>query len=507
MVAPLAVPRRTRFATLRGLACGLVLAAGLSTIAGGGSSAGPSHPDSQPLPRAPHVAAEAGAAPAAAHPWAPVAAPVVGPGPGPAKALVKATGGSREPPPYAPGGDDLLSVGDPPPHPPALVRLEPNSTLDRSLGALGSAAGGASFWPAPRQATLARPAVHPGGTPHLMLWLDRTRVGVGERAVLHIAAIGATDCRGEGELSGMVQLGTRIVVRPKAAGQHRLGVSCQGAGGRVEKAVTLIVPLPVAASSLENRRRIDFDPTRLPSVRQLGGAVLDVLEHDATEDVLAVGDFFQEGRQAVFVTGGSNHDMAATPSGAAANAYFLALDDAAHWVDRSAELLPNPGERFSCSGPSQAITADFNLDGKPDIYVACQGAPAASPSPADAPPGCCRQILFLSQSDGLYRRVETAFTLQAAQAEAADVDGDGLIDIVTIDTAAPNVRALLLLGRGDGTFAAGSTHLLMQTGAAGVQLQVLEGRLAIALAGTSAPTRAAAGGQIKRPLKTPRHGL
>ena len=152
-----------------------------------------------------------------------------------------------------------------------------------------------------------------------------------------------------------------------------------------------------------------------------------------------------------------------------------------------------------------SITADFNLDGKPDIYVACQGVPAASPSPADAPPGGCRQVLFLSQVDGPYRRVETAFTLQAPQAEAADVDGDGLIDIVTIDTTAPSERALLLLGRGDGTFTAGSTHLLLQAGAAGVQLQVEAGRLAIT--GASAPTRAAADGQIKRPLAAPRHGL
>ncbi len=87
------------------------------------------------------------------------------------------------------------------------------------------------------------------------------------------------------------------------------------------------------------------------------------------------------------------------------------------------------------------------------------------------------------------------------------MDGDGLVDIVTIDNTAASERALLLLGRGDGTFAAGSTHLLLQAGAAGVQLQVQAGRLAIALAGASAPTGTAADGQIKRPLKAPRHGL
>ncbi len=400
MFAQPAAPNRSRRAALRGLACGLVLAAGLSTLAGGGGADYPLQQDSQPLRRALHAPAEVGAALMAAQVAAPMAALVVGSGAGPAKALVKAAGGPREPPPYAPGGDDVLSVGETPPHPPAPVRPEPTATTDRSLGAPGSAAGGGWFWPVPGQATAAHPAQRPGGTPHLLLWLDRTRVAVGERAVLHIAAIGATDCRGEGELLGMVQLGTRIVVRPTAPGPHQLGVSCQGAGNRVEKAVTLIVPLPVAVSSLENRQRLDFDPARLPSFRQLGSATLDVLENDATENLWAVGDFFQEGRQAVFVTGGSNRDLARAPSGAAANAYFLARAEAGHWVDRSAELLPNPGERFTCSGPSQAITADFNLDGKPDVYVACQSVPPVLPTPratnADALPGCCRQVLFLS---------------------------------------------------------------------------------------------------------------
>lgn len=511
------VPRRSRTAALRGLACGLVLAAGLSTLAGGGGAADPPQHDAQPLPGAPHAAGAAdaagaaGAASTAAQLAAPIVVSVDGTGAGPAKALVKATNGPREPPPYAPGGDDVLSVGETPPLLPALGRPEPAATIDRSPGAPGSTAGGGSFGPAPGQASAARAALQPGGTPHLMLWLDRTRVAVGERAVLHIAAIGATDCRGKAELQGMVQLGTRIVVRPTAPGPHRLGVSCLGAGTRVEKTVTLIVPLPVAASSLENRQRIDFDPTRLPSVRQLGSATLDVLEHDATENLLAAGDFFQEGRQAVFVTGGSDRDLAGRPSGATANVYFLARDEAGRWVDRSAELLPNPGERFTCSDPSQAITADFNLDGKPDVYVACQGVPPILPTPRPAPaealPGCCRQVLFLSQFDGTYRRVETAFTLQAAQAEAMDVDGDGLVDIVTIDNTAAGVRALLLLGRGDGTFAAGSPHLLLQAGAAGVRLQVLEGRLAIALAGASAPTGAATDGPVKRALNAPRHGL
>ena len=152
-------PRRPRAAALRGLACGLVLAAGLSTLAGREGAVDPSQHGSQPLRRAPQAADEAGAEMTAAQPAAPIIVSVVGTGAGVAKALIKAAGGPREPPPYAPGGDDVLSVGETPPLLPALGRPEPAATIDGSLGAPGSAAGGGSFWQAPGQASAARPAL------------------------------------------------------------------------------------------------------------------------------------------------------------------------------------------------------------------------------------------------------------------------------------------------------------------------------------------------------------
>ena len=453
------ITRLPRATALRGLACGLALAAGLSTLAGSGAADRQADLAIQPSLLGLYMGfaagavtvtspgATSGATPSAAATSASIAAqsaPYSSADTSAAKKIVMGTDRSREPPPYAPGGDDILNVGEAAPQLARLVSIEPATAGEPGLGARSAAATNAVSNPT-------------GGIPSLMLWLDRTRVALGERVVLHVAAIGAGECKGAGELQGVPDVGTRVVVRPTAPGPHRLAVSCAGEGGHVERAVTLIVPLPVLATSLENQQQIDFDPARLPSVRQLGNSTLEVIETDSSEDLQAPGDFFQEGRSAVFVTGGGTSGAATGATDTTASAYFLARDESGRWVDRTAELLPNPGDRRTCSGPGQAITADFNLDGKPDVYVACQGVPAL---PGEAPGGCCRQVLFLSQHDGRYRRVETAFSIQARQAEAGDVDGDGLIDIVTIDTTASAARPLLLLGRGDGTFLLGGAHLL-----------------------------------------------
>ncbi len=240
-----------------------------------------------------------------------------------------------------------------------------------------------------------------------MLWLDGQRSAVGEPRVLHISTLGATECAGQRPLPAALPVNGRLMLQPMAPGRHRLDVSCRGAGGPVVRSISLAVPLPVLATSYQNRQPMQTDA-----------------------QVQTAGDFFQEGRWALF-TVRSNVDGTALAS-------FLAQDEQGRWTDRSTELLIGPQERRTCADPRQAITADFNRDGKPDVYLACNGASAAS-----------HQTLFLSQPDGTYRKLETPFGLRSSQAEAGDLDGDGHIDVITIDTS--SARALVLWGRGDGT--------------------------------------------------------
>lgn len=287
-------------------------------------------------------------------------------------------------------------------------------------------------------------AAPPGrGAPSLMLWLDRPRAAVGEPVVLHLVTLGDAQCQGLGLLSGLQPVAGRIVVRAASAGRHQLAVRCVGAGGSVERSVVLVVPLPVLATSQLNRVMTDpagADSATLPTPGQLSQLGLSV------DSVHTSGDFFQEGRHALL--------LATVAANGATSLHFLARDEQGTWRDRSSELLGDD-ERLGCRGQAQAITADFNQDGKPDVFLACH-VPAASSGLLAAP--CCQQIVLLSQPDGRYRRAETAYAVWAAQIEAADIAGNGGIDILAFDAnhtpELPQLPRPLLLGRGDGSFAA-----------------------------------------------------
>ncbi len=168
-------------------------------------------------------------------------------------------------------------------------------------------------------------------------------------------------------------------------------------------------PVPVLGTSWHNR--------------QLAAAL--PLPDSSADRPITAGDFFQEGQLALFtVVAAADGSMAAA---------FLARVDAGLWADRSAELLADAGDRRLCASPRQALTADLNRDGRPDVYVVCSNA---------------SHVAFVSHPDGGYRRLDTGFSAWATHAEAADVDGDGDIDVFTVEAA----RAQVLWGRGDGSF-------------------------------------------------------
>ena len=70
------------------------------------------------------------------------------------------------------------------------------------------------------------------------------------------------------------------------------------------------------------------------------------------------------------------------------------------------------------------------------MLVVCQGAAGERP------------VLFVSQTDGRYRRLETGIALQSAQAEALDVDGDGWTDLLATDSVSG--QTLWLRGQAPG---------------------------------------------------------
>jgi hypothetical protein len=95
-----------------------------------------------------------------------------------------------------------------------------------------------------------------------------------------------------------------------------------------------------------------------------------------------------------------------------------------------------------------AVSADFDNDGWPDIYVACDTAPS---------------LLYRNNHDGTFREIgtpagcafdENGVALSGMGAAVADYDGDGWLDIVRTNYS--DQLTTLYRNNGDGTFHDGS---------------------------------------------------
>ena len=231
---------------------------------------------------------------------------------------------------------------------------------------------------------------------------------------------------------------------------------------------TKIVPIAVFGTSYENKNSIKFDQTQVPGVRNLGIPKVYNDELDSNERSITFGDFLQEGKHSAFVSSmrtTNKHGIANLPD-APGVAYFLSQDAHGVWRDRTSELLKTKADRETCISASYSITADFNNDGKPDVYIACSGADNDFHNFGFSMTELIKikssnQILFLSQSNGTYKRTEVPFNIYAHQAAAADINGDGNVDIVTINVFGNSIfpdsnsgvdSVTVLLGNGDGTF-------------------------------------------------------
>jgi hypothetical protein len=184
-----------------------------------------------------------------------------------------------------------------------------------------------------------------------------------------------------------------------------------GGGGGVSTEVTnpsnsspvLPPPKTVAGTSYGNKHEIVLDSPQVTALAASDGRTV------------TFGDFFQEGEYSAFVA----VDVSGTKE-----ARFLKKVGAL-WVDYTNVLLPNLSTRTICTDIAQAITADFNGDGKPDVFAVCGMSTASS------------QYIFMSQLGSVQytRQLITgsdgvAVPLQAWGAAAADIDGDSDIDIV-----------------------------------------------------------------------------
>ncbi|MFO1327708.1 MAG: VCBS repeat-containing protein [Rubrivivax sp.] len=268
--------------------------------------------------------------------------------------------------------------------------------------------------------------------------------------------------------------------------------------GRMQEFV--LPPLPVLPTSYENKNAIPFDRTQVQNFSMLGIAQ-DPDEIFENPRSLAFADFFQDGRYAAFVNVNRHRNvwnLGQKIPDSPNKAYFLAQDASGRWVDRTSELLPDGPERDTCISASYSIVADFNNDGKPDVYVACNGLDVDLKDSFSVERKrevyLSHQVLFLSRPDGRYRRVDVPFNIYGHQAHAGDVNGDGFVDVVTAnsaDFAGNDITPFVLLGRGDGTFVRSNAYIPSSIydltgrsdGIWGIGLIPIDGRLDLVLGG------------------------
>lgn len=300
--------------------------------------------------------------------------------------------------------------------------------------------------------------------PTVNISLSAAKVAVNAPLTITWSSTDSTSCVGSDALPVAQPVNGSASVTQTAGGQFTYTITCTGAGGSATATATAVVPMKVFATSYENKNSIPFDTTAVPTLRALGIAKVVSGEQDSIDRSIAFGDFFQEGKYSAFVMA-SNSDGAYGPNlpgDIPGVGYFLRQDANGHWVDRSSELLKTTGDRMGCISPSYTAVADFNNDGKPDIYIACTGLDFAIPNATpqqNQDAGRSFQVLYVSQPDGSYKstKIEEASPLYGHKAVALDINGDGSIDIVTtdfIDPRQPNGcgAPYVLLGHGNGTF-------------------------------------------------------
>ncbi len=198
------------------------------------------------------------------------------------------------------------------------------------------------------------------------------------------------------------------------------------------------LPLPpLSTSSYNNFKQVGLTPQSLPAGRS------------GVSTIRAYGNFFQYGRLDLF-TATLTYWPPTTPATATPSIFEFWRKQSDGTFVKDSQMLPTPN---GCIHPRKAIVADFNNDGRPDIFIACHGFDAA-PFPGE------RNKVILSQPNGTYLMQDASPDVGFFHsASSADLNGDGLPDVIVTNNFDPS-RAIVFLNQGGGIFQRESTPRL-----------------------------------------------
>lgn len=159
-------------------------------------------------------------------------------------------------------------------------------------------------------------------------------------------------------------------------------------------------------------------------------------------DARGYGNFLGLGKQDLFLASLRYSLSKETPQTAAPSHFsFWEKTDTGSYVEKTDVIISGTG----CIHPRKALVADFNVDGKPDVFVVCHGWDAA-PFPGE------KNKIVLSQANGKYVINDAANDVGFFHgASAADLNADGYPDIVAVNSFDPQT-VMVFLNKKDGSF-------------------------------------------------------
>lgn len=195
---------------------------------------------------------------------------------------------------------------------------------------------------------------------------------------------------------------------------------------------------PVKSTSYENFKEVGLQPSSIPLPRT---------QHWGYHELArGYGDFFGNGNLDMF-TSTVDYDTNDGPQTTTRAVYRFWRKQDGGYVEDNSIMAPGGAP---CLHDRKVLVADFNLDARPDLFIACTGYDG-DPFPGE------RNRVLLSQSDGRYEVREASPDVGFWHgAAAADLNGDAYPDVIAVSGGQ---RAVFVNNR-DGTFTREATNRL-----------------------------------------------